>query len=457
MVEWITKISDWLWGMPMIVILVLGGLYLTVQLGFFQVIRLPHILGQTLMKLFSKDQNKGEGTLTPLQATTSALASTLGAANLVGVPVAIALGGPGAIFWMWLVAFFGISTKYSEVVLGMKYREKNSKGEYVGGPMYYIKKGLGWKKVAWLFAFFLMIEIVASIMVQSNSIAISVSESFSISKVTAGIILAGLTVAALYGGIKSIGKVTEKVIPLFVLGYLITGGIVLAYNFSAVPEAFGLIFKHAFVPMSAVGGFVGAGIAEAIRWGLARGLYSNEAGMGTAPIAHATANNVHPARQGLWGAFEVIIDTMVVSTMTALIVISSGAWKAVGPDQAANMVKVAFTPVFGETFSSIFVTALIFILVMTTVLVITFYGEKQAEFLFGTNFSYVMRVVYIAAIVIGAVGGLQLIWKFLDLLLAFVVIPNMIAVLFLSKEVREITKDYFDHFLKKEKATSKTK
>lgn len=450
MIEWITMISDWIWGIPMIGLLVLGGLYLTIQLGFMQVVRLPHLLKHTFMQLFKKQSDSGEGTVSPLQATTSALASTLGASNIVGVPVAIALGGPGAVFWMWVVAFFGMATKYSEVVLGMKYREKNAKGDYVGGPMYYIKKGLGWDKVAWFFAFILMIEIIPSLMVQSNSVAITLYESFAISKVLAGLVIAGITVVVLYGGIQSIGKATEKIIPLFVGAYLLTGGIVIFSHIDQVPHAFGLIFQHAFVPVSAIGGFVGAGIAEAIRWGLARGLYSNEAGMGTAPIAHAAAKNVHPSRQGFWGAFEVIIDTMVVSTITALIVISSGAWQAVGPDEAANMVTTAFAEVFGMQFSSIFVSSLIFILVITTVLVVVYYGEKQAEFLFGYGFSQVMRVVYMIAIVLGAVGGLQLIWNFLDLLLAFVVLPNMIAVLFLSKEVRATTKDYFDRFLKEE-------
>ncbi len=450
MIEWITMISDWIWGIPMIGLLVLGGLYLTIQLGFMQVVRLPHLLKHTFMQLFKKQSDSGEGTVSPLQATTSALASTLGASNIVGVPVAIALGGPGAVFWMWVVAFFGMATKYSEVVLGMKYREKNAKGDYVGGPMYYIKKGLGWDKVAWFFAFILMIEIIPSLMVQSNSVAITLYESFAISKVLAGLVIAGITVVVLYGGIQSIGKATEKIIPLFVGAYLLTGGIVIFSHIDQVPHAFGLIFQHAFVPVSAIGGFVGAGIAEAIRWGLARGLYSNEAGMGTAPIAHAAAKNVHPSRQGFWGAFEVIIDTMVVSTITALIVISSGAWQVVGPDEAANMVTTAFAEVFGMQFSSIFVSSLIFILVITTVLVVVYYGEKQAEFLFGYGFSQVMRVVYMIAIVLGAVGGLQLIWNFLDLLLAFVVLPNMIAVLFLSKEVRATTKDYFDRFLKEE-------
>ncbi|MCG3087981.1 alanine/glycine:cation symporter family protein [Sporosarcina cyprini] len=439
--KFIADISNFIWGIPIIAILIGGGIILTVRLGFFQFRYFPHIMKQTFGKIFSKSE--GNGTLTPFQATTSALASTMGAANIVGVPVAIALGGPGAIFWMWLVALIGIGTKYSEVVLGMHYREKNEAGEYVGGPMYYIRKGLGWKKVASFLAFALMIEIVASTMVQSNSIATTMKGSFGLPPIVTGILVALLVILVTYGGIKTIGKVSEKLIPFMVVIYLVAALIVIFANVKELPAAFGLIFEHAFKPMSAAGGFAGAGVAAAIRWGLARGLYSNEAGMGTAPIAHSAAITNHPAKQGFWGVFEVIVDTLIVCTITALVVLTSGVWKTISPDQASSMVTEAFVPVFGASFAGTIVSATLFLFVITTVVVIIFYGEKQAEFLFGTGFSKVMRFIYIGAILVGAVGGLQFIWQFLDLLLAFVVIPNVIAVLFLSGKVKEITKDYF--------------
>ena len=423
------------------VILIGGGVFLTVRLGFFQFRYFPHIIKQTFGKIFSKSE--GNGTLTPFQATTSALASTMGAANIVGVPVAIALGGPGAIFWMWLVALIGIGTKYSEVVLGMHYREKNEVGEYVGGPMYYIRKGLGWKKVASFLAFALMIEIVASTMVQSNSIATTMKGSFGLSPIVTGILVALLVVLVTYGGIKTIGKVSEKLIPFMVVIYLVAALVVIFANIKELPTAFGLIFEYAFRPMSAAGGFAGAGVAAAIRWGLARGLYSNEAGMGTAPIAHSAAITNHPAKQGFWGVFEVIVDTLVVCTITALVVLTSGVWKTISPDDASSMVTEAFVPVFGSSLSGTIVSTTLFLFVITTIVIIIFYGEKQAEFLFGTAFSKVMRFIYIGAIIVGAVGGLQFIWQFLDLLLALVVIPNVIAVLFLSGKVKEITNDYF--------------
>ncbi|QTD40898.1 sodium:alanine symporter family protein [Sporosarcina sp. Te-1] len=439
--KFIADISNFIWGIPIMAILIGGGIILTLRLGFFQFRYFPHIIKQTFGKIFSKSE--GNGTLTPFQATTSALASTMGAANIVGVPVAIALGGPGAIFWMWLVALIGIGTKYSEVVLGMHYREKNELGEYVGGPMYYIRKGLGWKKVASFLAFALMIEIVASTMVQSNSIATTMKGSFGLSPIVTGILVALLVVLVTYGGIKTIGKVSEKLIPVMVVIYLVAALVVIVANIKELPTAFGLIFEHAFRPLSAAGGFAGAGVAAAIRWGLARGLYSNEAGMGTAPIAHSAAITNHPAKQGFWGVFEVIVDTLVVCTITALVVLTSGVWKTISPDDASSMVTEAFVPVFGSSLAGTIVSATLFLFVITTVVVIIFYGEKQAEFLFGTAFSKVMRFIYIGAIIVGAVGGLQFIWQFLDLLLALVVIPNVIAVLFLSGKVKEITNDYF--------------
>lgn len=440
----ISKITEFIWGLPMMLLLFGGGIYLTFRLGFFQFRHFPHIIQETFGKMFAK--SNAPGTVTPFQATTSALASTMGAANIVGVPVAIALGGPGAIFWMWVVALIGMATKYSEVVLGIHYRQKNEQGEWVGGPMYYIEKGLGWKKIASFFAFALMIEIIASTMVQSNSIATTIQGSFGISPTVTGLIIVTLVSLVTYGGIKTIGKVSERLIPLMVVLYLLCSLIVLAANFSEIPAAFSLIFTHAFNPLAATGGFAGAGVAAAIRWGLARGLYSNEAGMGTAPIAHSAAMNDHPAKQGFWGIFEVIVDTLIVCTITALTVLTSGAWKTIEANEAATMVTASMEPILGASLSGTIVSATLFLFVITTVVVIIFYGEKQAEYLFGSTFSKFMRFVYMGAIMIGAIGGMKFIWQFLDLMLACVVIPNIIAVFFLSDKVRSITNDYFSNY-----------
>ncbi|WLR51678.1 sodium:alanine symporter family protein [Bacillus tianshenii] len=442
----ISQLSGFVWGLPMILLLLGGGLFLTARLGFFQFKYFPHIISQTFGKIFSKSD--APGSVTPFQATTSALASTMGAANIVGVPVAITLGGPGAIFWMWLVALIGMATKYSEVVLGIRYRAKNKNNEWVGGPMYYIEKGLGWKRVATFFAFALMIEIIASMMVQANSVATTVESSFGISPLVTGLVVMALVGLVVLGGIKTIGKVSEKLIPTMVILYLVSALIVLGVNVAEIPAAFGLIFKYAFAPISAVGGFAGAGVAMAIRWGLARGMYSNEAGMGTAPIAHSAAKTEHPSKQGFWGVFEVIVDTLIVCTMTALVILTSGVWKEAGTNDPSAMVAAAFAKVFGDSIAGSIVSIALFFFVFTTLIVIVYYGEKQAEYLFGTVFSKVMRGVYIVSIVVGSIGGLKFIWQFLDLLLAGIVIPNVIAVVFLSKQVREITDDYFQNFYK---------
>lgn len=445
--EFIGTITGVIWGLPMMLLLLGGGIFLTIRLGFFQFRYLPHIIKQTFGSMLSKS-NTDEGSLTPFQAATSALASTVGASNIIGVPVAIAFGGPGAIFWMWIVSLIGMAAKYSEVVLGVKYRQKNEEGEWVGGPMYYIDKGLGWKPVAAFFAFGLMLEIVASTMVQSNSLATTVQGAFNIPPMVTGLVIMVLIGIIVYGGISRIGQVTEKFIPLMVGIYIIGSIAVMVVNASAIPSVFLLIFEHAFTPISAAGGFAGAGVAAAIRWGLARGVYSNEAGMGTAPIAHATAKIDHPAKQGFWGIFEVIVDTLIICTMTAFVILSSGVWTEVAPEQASTMVTEAWSQVFGKEFAGTYMTICLFFFVLSTVIVVIYYGEKQAEYLFGTTFSKVMRLVYVAAIFVGAIGGLKLVWQFLDILLALVIVPNVIALLFLNKEVKAVTDDYFQRIYK---------
>ena len=449
----ITEFSAFIWGYPMMILLLGGGLFLTIRLGFFQIIFFPHALKHTIGKIFKKE--KGNGTISPFQAFASALASTAGATNIVGVPVAIAFGGPGAIFWMWIVAIIGMSTKFSEIVLGIKYREEDKNGVYVGGPMYYIKKGLGWKFASSLFAFGLMIEIIPSVMVQTNSISTLSESSFGLPTWVTGVLLIILISIVVFGGIRRIGSVAEKIVPFMVLTY-ITGAIgVMVINIEEFPAVMNLIFVHAFQPISAAGGFAGAGFAAAVRWGLARGLYSNEAGMGTASIAHSAAHTPHPCRQGLWGIFSVFIDTIVLCTVTAFTVLLSGAWKDVKPSNAADMVSDAFSGLMGATWGPIFVSSLLLIFVISTIGVLVFYGEKQAEYLFGTPFSKVMRFVYIISIFVGAIGGLQFVWELVDITLALFVIPNVIAILFLSKEVKELTDDYKLNFLKQAQTKDK--
>lgn len=441
----IVKISDWIWGPPMIMLLVLSGLYLTIILNFFQFKYAGYIFKQTIGSLFKKQEQKqnDKGSISPFQALTSALASTIGAGNIVGVPVAIMYGGPGAIFWMWIISFLAGSIKFAEVVLAVRYREVNEHGEYVGGPMYYITKGLNMKWLGVWFAAALMIEVSISIMVQGNSLAVSMDETFNIHPVITGIIVMIIVGIVLIGGIKRIAKFTEKFVPAMVFIYLTGAFIIVILNINMLGEVLRLIFTYAFQPMAAVGGFGGVVIAQAIRWGLARGVYSNEAGIGTAPIAHAAATTDHPVRQGLWALTEVVIDTIIVCSATAFVILSTGVWLEEGATaDAAALTSVAFSEGLGPIGGYIVTTALMFF-VVSTVIVVAYYGTKQAEFLFGMRAASVVKVIYIMSILIGAVGGAQVIWSLLDISLAAMVVPNMIALLLLSKEVARLKDEFF--------------
>lgn len=437
----VTKVSDWLWGVPIISLLVLSGIFLTIKLGFFQ-FRYPiYIFKQTFGSIFKKP--KGEGDISPRQALTSALSSTVGAANIIGVPAAIMFGGPGAIFWMWVIAIIGMAIKFSESVLAVHYREKNDAGEFVGGPVYYISKGLRWKWLATWFAFALMIELIPSIMVQGNAVSSAIRETFNGNTLITGIVVAILVGIIVFGGLKRIAKVTEIVVPGMAIVYVGAGLVIVLMNISEIPNVLSLIFSYAFEPMAAFGGFAGAAVAETIRWGFARGLYSNEAGLGTAPIAHAAAQTDHPVRQGFWAVIGIVIDTLIICSTTAFVVLSSGVWTADGAmDDPAALTTIAFREYFGYTGSLLVTISLIFF-VLSTIIVIIFYGSRQAEYLFGLTAGKIMKAVYIVSIVIGAIGGAQMIWNFLDLMLAMILIPNMIAVLLLSGEVKRLTTEFF--------------
>lgn len=428
----------------MIILLFVSGVFLAVRLGFFHLRYIGYIFNQTIGAIFKKKNVKeSEGTIPPFQALTSALACTIGAGNIVGVPVAIMLGGPGAIFWMWVIAFLAGAIKFSEVVLAVRYREKNELGEYVGGPMYYITKGLKMKWLGIWFAIALIIEVAISIMVQGNSLALSVQETFNISPIITGIVSMIFVGAVIIGGIKRIGNFTEKFVPLMVFIYLAGAFIIVFMNIQMLGEVLGLIFGYAFQPMAAAGGFGGAVIAQAIRHGFARGVYSNEAGVGTAPIAHAAASTDHPVRQGFWALTEVVIDTLVVCTATAFVVLSTGVWTADGAgDDPSSLTSVAFTEGLGAIGGYIVTISLLFF-VISTVIVLAYYGEKQAEFLFGYKAVWVMKIIYVLSVFVGAIGGARTMWSLLDISLAAMAIPNIIALLLLSREVVRLKNEFF--------------
>lgn len=449
--NFVSQATNFLWGPFMLILLLGGGVYLTFRLGFIQVRYFGYMLRQTMGSLFKKkvgEEGAAEGSVTPFQAVTTALASTVGASNIVGVPVAIFFGGPGAVFWMWVTAFIGMATKYSEVVLGVTYREVNKDGQYVGGPMYYLKNGLKSKLLGNTYAFIFMLCIVSGIMVQANSAAGSAA-TLGVPTYASGIFITVVVGLVVVGGVVRIGKFSSKFVPFMALFYLIGCVIIILANITAVPGVFVLIFQSAFTGHAAVGGFAGSALAAVLRWGIARGAYSNEAGMGSAPIAHSAAKTDHPARQGLWGMFEVFLDTLVICTMTALVVLSTGIWKAEGIE-GSGMTALAFTNFFGPVGGGVVSVSVLFF-VISTIYVILFYGEKLAEYLFGKNFALFMRYLYLAACFVGAVGGLQFVWIFLDLLFGLSVIPNMIGVLGLSGVIAMKTREFFtgeEYYLK---------
>ena len=437
-----STINGIVWG-PLIIILIIGtGAYLSIMTKFFSITKLGYILKNTLLKMFAKD-DKGEGEVTAFQAVATALAATVGTGNIAGVATAIALGGPGAVFWMWLAAIFGMTTKFAEVVLAVNFREKTPDGRFVGGPMYYITNGLGknWKWLAVIFAAFgTLASFGIGCMVQSNSVALSAESTFGIPVLATGIILAVLTAAVIVGGIKRIGAFTEKLVPFMAAIYILGGLWLLIANAGRLPHAFSLIFGNAFTGTAAVGGFAGTAMMQAIRFGVARGIFTNEAGLGSAPIAHAAATTDHPVRQGLWGVFEVFTDTIIICSITALSILVTGVWET--GESGAVLSAMAFDvglPIAGRYIVSIG----LILFAYSTILGWEYYGERCLEYLFGTKPIMAYRLIWVIAVVVGAIGGLGFMWDLADTLNGLMAFPNLIGVLMLSPVVFRMTKEYF--------------
>ena len=432
-------VNDFVWGPPILILIIGTGLYLSIKTKFFSITKLGYILKNTFLKMFSKEQ-RGEGEVTAFQAVATALAATVGTGNIAGVATAIALGGPGAVFWMWFAAILGMTTKFAEVVLAVHFRDKTEDGRFVGGPMYYIEKGLGWKWLAVIFAVFgALASFGIGNMTQSNSVALAVQGTFNIPTLATGIVLAILTGLVIIGGIKRIGAFSEKLVPFMAAIYIIGGLVILFANVSAIPGAFALIFREAFSGSAAVGGFAGATMANAIRFGVARGVFTNEAGLGSAPIAHAAATTDHPVRQGLWGVFEVFVDTIIICSITALSIITTGVW-ATG-ESGAVLTTIAFdTAIPG---GGIIVTIGIILFAYSTILGWAYYGERCVEYLAGTKPIMLYRIIWLILIVVGAIGGLEFVWDLADTLNALMAFPNLIGVLLLSGTVFKLTKEFF--------------
>ena len=452
------KINGFVWGLPMMVLILGVGIYLSVGCGFPQFSHFIHIMKNTLGKAFEKGEKK-EGAVSPFKAMCTALAASIGTGNIAGVSGAIALGGPGAVFWMWISALLGMCTKYAEVTLAIKYRERNEKGDWVGGPMYYIKNGLGknWKWLGVLFAIFgALAAFGIGNMTQINTIAGTINTAVSQFVETSAsqqtiiawvisIICAVIVAIVLLGGIQRLADVTALLVPVMAVIYIVAALIVIIANIGAVPAAFKAIFVGAFNPSAIVGGAVGIGIKTAITKGVGRGIFSNEAGLGSAPIAHAAADVEHPVQQGIFGVFEVFMDTVVVCTMTALVaLLGVGVDNIVyGESIGADLTISGFMSVFPGKISATCIAICLSLFAISTVLTWALYGTRCVEFLFGYKASKVYQIIFCLFACIAGTTSLQLAWDIADTLNGLMAIPNLIAVALLSPVVFKLTKEYF--------------
>ncbi|MGB1427963.1 MAG: alanine/glycine:cation symporter family protein [Cycloclasticus sp.] len=432
----LNSISHFVWG-PVILVLLLGtGMYLMAGLSLLPIRQLP----AAFSLLWRGRRSKDKGDISPFNALMTSLAATIGTGNIAGVATAIFLGGPGAVFWMWLTALVGMATKYAEAVLAVKYREVDERGAYVGGPMYYIKNGLG-QRWQWLGLLFSIFGAIAAFgignTIQANSVADALNSTLGIATWQTGTVMAVVVYAVLVGGIKRIGFVAAKLVPFMAIAYVLAAGFIILQEIDAVPLALQMIVSDAFTGTAATGGFAGAGVMAAIRFGVARGVFSNEAGLGTAPIAHAAAKTNNPVQQGKIAMLGTFIDTMVICTMTALVIILTGSWTSgeTGASLSASAFRVGL-PGYGGYVVSFGLA----IFALTTLLGWSYYGERCAEYILGVAVIPWYRMMWVLAIPVGAVMDLNLLWLLADVLNGLMAIPNLIALLLLSPIVFKLSR-----------------
>ena len=449
-----TAVNNFIWGVPAMVCIFGVGLYLSIRTNFLQIRKFPYAIKTTLGRIFRK-RDASDGAITPFQAVCTALAATVGTGNIAGVAGAIAIGGPGAIFWMWVSALFGMCTKYAEVTLAVHYREINANGELVGGPMYYIKNGLSkkWHWLAYLFAAFGVLTVfgtgnatqVNTITTAINSALLNynvISESaVSTSNLIIGIIIAILIAMILLGGIKRIGHVTEKLVPFMALLYILLGLGVILLNIQNVPAVFASIFRGAFQPRAVTGGIV-LSMFTSLKKGVSRGIFSNEAGLGTGSIAHACADTKKPVKQGMFGIFEVFTDTIVICTLTALVILCSGVAVDYGKAAGAELTILGFTSTYGS-WVSIFTAVAMCCFAFSTAVGWGLYGARCIEFLFSEKVIKPFMVIYSLVAILGATANLGLMWSIAETFNGLMAIPNLIALFLLSGTVVKLTKQYF--------------
>ena len=465
--EIVSYLNNIAWGPWMLVLLVGTGIYLSIRVGFLQFRKFGYAMKNTIGRIFQKSE-AGAGEITPFQAVSTALAATVGTGNIAGVTGAIAVGGPGAVFWMWVSALFGMVTKYAEVVLSVRYRERNEQGDWVGGPMYYIRNGLG-RSWNWLACVFCVLGALAAFgignMTQVNTIASSINtaidafggdtgavafqlfgQTVPLSSLVIGAIVAVIVMLVLFGGIKRIGAVAERMVPVMAAVYILASLVVVLSNVGSLGSIFAMIFKGAFSAEAALGGAFGITIMTTIQKGVGRGVFSNEAGLGSAPMAHAATSERNPVMQGMYGIFEVFMDTIAICTLTALTVlcgVEQGVPIVWGQSAGTELVSAAFGTVFGTRFGALMVAMGITLFALSTILSWSLYGTRCFEFLLKGRGVKLYQCLFVAVVVIGAPLKLDLVWNIADTLNGFMAIPNLVALLGLSGVVIKLTKEHF--------------
>lgn len=435
--------NDWLneivWGPVMIGLLIGTGIYASFRLGFPQIFKFGYVLKHTIGSIFSRSTGK-EGEISSSQAALTSMAAVVGTGNIVGVATAISMGGPGAIFWMWIAAFFGMATKFSEITLGIYYREKRPNGEYAGGPMYYITHGIHQRWAGVFFSIMIIIAFfVVGAVVDTNSIALCIEEQWNVPPIYTGIILSILSALVILGGIKRIGEVCQYLTPLMGGLYIFTGLAIIILNISKVPELFEQIFTYAFKPMAATGGFMGSTIALTMRAGIARGIFSNEAGLGSSPIIHSSAKVDNPIEQSIWGIIEVFLDTIVICTITGFSILISGLWTTDANGVALTMRAFQSLVPFGD-----YVIVLSMALFGFSCLIsANYYCERAGDYLWGAKCLLPIRILWCIFIIIGSMGGLRFVWALADTCNGLMAIPNLIALVCLMGQVARLKKEYF--------------
>ncbi len=431
-----------LWGIWTTLFITFVYLFFTIKSRFFQIRKIGYIFKNTFGKIFDKTGARDAGSLTPFQATTTALASTVGMGSIAGVATALSVGGPGAIFWMWLFALAGMIAKTAEITLAVHYREIDDKGSIHGGPMYYIKKGLGWSSLAKIFSLSMFINAVfCASLLQSHTVGRSFLKSYNLNPYIVTGLMAVVTAVVVIGGVKRIGKFCERLVPIMSIVYILGGLTVFIYNFASIPEVFGSIFYYAFNPAPAAGGFAGAVIMTTLQTGVARGMLVNEAGLGTAPMVHSTANTSHPFKQGLWGAFEVCVVTFIICTITAFAILSTGVMS--GGESGIELVIIAFSKIFPESIANLLISFSILTFCLSTQIGFFIYYETAVYTVFGKRSMVFLKWFYfIPAIIFANVGDVDKLWVFANIAVAVCAIPNLTAILSLNKVFFKLMNDY---------------